>query len=149
MKNYIAIILLSSALVGCASTTEEDASQAENFCTDSNWTEVGKKVALSGKSVRTYLKYQERCPDLTGANKESYLDGFTVGVKEYCTFENGYEAGDTGKENINVCPLELRAGYDKGYRKGYKNLQANKAEVKRLAEIEQRRKEMDKSDSGR
>ena len=121
MKNYIAILLLSSALVGCQSTSVEDASQAENFCTDSNWSEVGHKVAASGKSVRTFLKYQERCQQLPETAKEAYLDGYTAGIKEYCTFENGYKAGDTGKENPNACPLELRAQYDEGFKRGHKN----------------------------
>lgn len=149
MKNYIAIILLASTLIGCQSTNKEDAMQAENFCTDSNWKEVGHKVALSGKSVRAFLKYQEQCKNLPESAKEAYLDGYTAGIKEYCTFDNGYKAGDTGIENTNACPLELRAEYDEGYKRGYRNLQANKAEVKRLAELEETRKATAKSNAQR
>jgi hypothetical protein len=149
MKNHMAIVLLAGTLTGCQSTAEDDPMQAENFCTNSNWTEVGRKVALSGKSVRTFLSYQERCEALPEEAKNAYLDGFTAGVKEYCTYENGFKAGDTGAINTNACPLELRGEYEKGFVKGQNNLKSNKAEMQRLAEIEQKRREANKSDSGR
>jgi hypothetical protein len=139
MKNYIAIVLLASALSACQSTEDENF-QAENFCTDSNWTEVGRNVAMSGKSVRTFLTFQKRCENLLPTAKSAYLDGFTAGIKEFCTYDNGFKAGDTGAENVQTCPLELRADYEKGFANGYKNLKENKDEIRRLAELEELRK---------
>ena len=141
MKKYITIILLANALSGCQLTAEDEIMQADNFCTDSNWTEVGHKVAMAGMPVRQFSKYQEHCQNLKNEGKSAYLDGFSAGIKEYCTYERGFEVGESGAKNPNTCPLELRANYDIGFNKGHSTLKGSEDERRMLANLERQGQE--------
>ena len=54
-----------------------------------------------------------------------YLDGYTVGIVEYCTYDNGYALGLRRGKFLNICPMELRAAYTKGYNQGVFELNEN------------------------
>jgi|TARA_B100000767_G_C19750295_1_gene530495 hypothetical protein len=134
MKNYIIVLFLASNLFACQSTEVESIQVGSNGCVNNNWTQIGTEIAQSGKSVRTFLKYKERCPDITLDDKTAYLEGYTLGIKEYCTFANGFKVGYEGGENIIVCPIEMRSAYKKGFDKGTKNLGLIKDKLKRDGE---------------
>jgi hypothetical protein len=134
MKNYIIVLFLASNLFACQSTEGDSFQLGSNACVNNNWTQIGKEVAKSGDSVRTFLKYQERCPDITLDDKTAYMEGYTSGIQEYCTFANGFKVAYEGGENVIVCPLELRSAYKKGFDKGAKNLELIKDKLKRDGE---------------
>jgi len=142
MKKYIAMVILGSALSGCQSTTEAGM-QAENLCTGSNWAEVGHKSAMSGLSVREFNKYQESCQNLPEEGRSAYLEGYTAGIKEYCTYENGFKVGESGVKNPNVCPLESRENYNVGFNNGHLTLKDKKDQLRFLADMERQGQQND------
>jgi len=145
MKNFIAVILLASLVTACQSTSSERSTDVSTLCSNDNWNELGKKMALAGKSVRTFNTYKDECGDrLPATAKETYLTGFRVGLKEFCTYENGYKSAEQGKQNNKSCPLELRTAFDHGYKKGAKDLQDNKDEARRLVDQAEQRKRVAK-----
>lgn len=87
-----------------------------DVCTN-NWTDTGYETATSGKSVRYFDVIKEKCGNkLPEQAKSDYLGGFTVGIKEYCTYENGHELASKSLPNQNTCPFELKEPFEKGYK---------------------------------
>lgn len=135
MKKIITIALTALSLSACQSTTDEV--QVSLSCTG-NWTNVGYDVAIDGKSVRTFSKYEEKCKELLGENaKSDYLDGYTKGIVEYCTYEQGFDLGESGKKNNKVCPHELGQNFERGFIAGERHLVEKKDQVKKEAELKE------------
>ena len=114
MNKHLVLILGIATLVGCNTTT----SQVE--CDNAiDWLSLSSEVALAGKSVREFDKYKASCCDnLPGNAQALYLDGYTAGIKQYCSYENGFKLGEKGIPDPQICPLEIRAEFDKGFRIG-------------------------------
>ncbi|MFY8350618.1 DUF2799 domain-containing protein [Pseudoalteromonas sp. SSM20] len=119
MRNNLnlGLIIGFMALAGCQSIPTDN----EFVCsTQTDWHQLGLTTAQKGKSVRAFDNYKAQCGDALPQNAQDlYLDGFTIGIKEYCTYENGFELAQKDIENPNVCPFEIRAEFDKGYKIGY------------------------------
>jgi hypothetical protein len=116
-------------LTACNSTT--NVTNAD-VCTN-DWGDIGYKTAISGKSVRYFNKFEEQCGDkLTNDAKSNYLDGFTSGIKEFCTYENGHKLGSKSLPNKNTCPFELKEEFEKGYNVAAVAQKKQKALVKRM-----------------
>lgn len=105
------LILLISACTG--NTTKDDL-----VCTNNDWSAIGYSTATKGLSVRTFDKYKEQCGKLPETALTTYLDGFTKGVTEYCTYDNGFLLGSKNVNKPESCPLELRAEFMRGYNQG-------------------------------
>jgi len=114
MKKTILTLVAAMLLGGCASTNEEFVCAG-----DTDWNQLGLTTASEGKTVRTFERYKATCGDKLPANaKDAYLDGYTVGIKEYCSYENGFKIGSLGLENPYICPFEIRKDFDKGFEIG-------------------------------
>ena len=138
MYKCLAIAMLSLGVSACNSTSE-----VVNYddCINNNWIEIGYKTATSGKSVRHFNTYIEQCEDKLADNaKATYLDGFKKGIKEYCTYENGYKVGSESKHNNNTCPFELRTEFDNGYKIAVIKLKETKARLSQLSDDLEARK---------
>lgn len=110
----IILPILAIALSACNSTSK---SVDLDKCNQTNWNEVGYETAMSGKSVRYFNKFEEQCGIKLAKNaKSQYIEGFTLGIKEYCTYDNGFEIASKSLPNKKTCPFELRADFDKGYK---------------------------------
>jgi hypothetical protein len=133
MYKIITVAMTICTLAACQSTTEK--AQIQVSCSG-NWADVGYKVALDGKSVRTFTKYEESCKESISANaKPDYLDGYTKGIVEYCIYETGFNLGESGQLNKKICPHELRQDFDKGFLAGRRALVEKKDRVKKEAEL--------------
>lgn len=114
MKKQFFMLLGIAALLGCNATSTQLACDAT-----SNWQVLGKQVALAGKSVREFDKYKASCGATLPDNAQAqYLDGYTAGINQYCSYENGFKLGEKGIPDPLICPLEVRAEFDKGFRIG-------------------------------
>lgn len=91
-------------------------------CTESekrDWYQVGYQTALDGKSIRSFDEYQSRCDGkIDKIAKNSYIDGYTKGIMEYCTYDKGYDLGINNFEDPKTCPFELRSAFNDGYKRG-------------------------------
>jgi len=128
------IPLVTFGLTACTSTSD-----TVNLvqCTNNNWTDVGYKIAKEGKSVRNFSKFEELCGEKLAENAKSlYLNGYSSGIKEYCTYDNGQKLGSKGIPNNNNCPFELREQFDKGHKVAALVLKEKKAMVKKMQEMQ-------------
>jgi Protein of unknown function (DUF2799). len=100
--------------------------------TEDHWAEVGYKTALKGKSVRTFDTFKAACGSTLGKPQQTaFVKGYTKGIFEFCTFNNGYELGLESIEKPTSCPLEIRAEFDKGYLRGAAVLRERLAKLHR------------------
>ena len=97
----IAIAVLSS----CASLSESQ-------CIAGDWQTVGFRDGSAGNPQSMLLQHQDACVKHgVIPQRESYLDGWTQGVRNYCTPENGFAIGDRGSSYANVCPDDLEPSF--------------------------------------
>lgn len=125
------------AAVGCGGNVKQVS------CVSRDWNQVGYDTAMSGRTVRTFDNLSSGCeaaPD--EAAKSAYLDGYTRGVLEYCTADNGYKMGAANHKPTEICPLEIRAAYAKGYQQGQLEHREAIQGMKRATEEAERRASM-------
>lgn len=128
MKMFFGIFLISVVLIGCGGNVKTDL-----VCSGQDWSKLGYETAMSGNSVRTFDRYRDDCGNkLEKQAMDAYLDGFTRGVLEYCTYENGYAIGLSGKPMPDACPLEARENFAKGFRLGSLEARETRNLVERL-----------------
>lgn len=136
----ILFVILSVLMLGCSSA--KTPGQSIN-CTGENWTEIGLTTARAAKSIRHFDTYVEQCgAQLEAGAKAAYIDGYTVGIIEFCNYENGYQLGLRNRENPQVCPAELRASFDKGYKVGLFELKEKMNEMSRHSRDAERKEDM-------
>ncbi|HMU66860.1 MAG TPA: DUF2799 domain-containing protein, partial [Cellvibrionaceae bacterium] len=113
MKTYGCLFAMAIALSGCAGGVKEVA------CSGQNWAGFGYKMGSEGRSVHEFDSHRSACgSNLEKGALKAYLDGYTRGIIEYCTYDNGYMVGSKNQSISDNCPAELRASYTKGYNLG-------------------------------
>lgn len=117
MKVIIAMlsfVVLSGWIAGCSTISKEQ-------CQVGDWNGIGEADGTKGKDKNAFYKYTEECAEYgVKPNHEQYKAGYAVGVKTYCTPQNGWEKGRSGARYYNVCPKTLSAAFLKNYNKGKK-----------------------------
>ncbi len=102
----------------------------EDECKSSDWHSLGLSNGKIGRNLLS--EHTKACseysiqPDITKYNK-----GLELGLKSYCTEENGYREGVSGKSYQRVCPIRLEVNFLKKYKLG-KKIHDNLAELRRL-----------------
>jgi len=135
-------LLLAAAVLGlggCASMTPEE-------CKTADWYEKGMSDGQHGRA-RAYLEDHVKACSEVGVrpNRERYMAGRDIGIRQYCTPHNGLQEGRRGASYANSCPPELEPAFLARYRAGYEVYRAQQ----RLDQINQRvqskQRELDKA----
>lgn len=126
------IILLTLFLSACSST--ETFITAEQ-CGTQNWKKLGYSSAMKGESIRVFDQVKKICNSQQASLAQPiFVDGYSDGLIEYCTFDNGFKIGESGLTSDSICPLELRKEFLAGYR------QAKLIRDQTLAEMEREKR---------
>lgn len=129
MSNKIFVAAAIALLSGCGGNVKSV------HCKGLNWSQQGYEAAQSGKSVREFDQFRNQCGErLEAGAMNAYVDGYTTGIREYCTYDNGYEQGYTKKVMGDFCPSELREAYEKGFRAGKFALQSRIENARNMGE---------------
>jgi hypothetical protein len=114
---FLALGLGALALAaGCTTVPPEQRAAA---CAQTDWYDYGVNDGVLGVPVSDRVDMFEDCTELgQPADVASYEAGRTEGLKEYCTVENGYEVGYSGRRYEEVCPPELEADFLQGLAQG-------------------------------
>ena len=144
MKNglYLLISAISTAaLMGCATLSK-------NECLQADWYELGWRDGNLGKPRSLFQEHADACVEHNvHADKTAYFRGRDDGLKNFCTYDNGFSQGRYGKSYTYVCPPELEASFLAGFRKGQKVYQYRRkvlALEKRLKLIDHKIQEKEK-----
>ena len=99
-------------LAGCAALSEKE-------CRSANWYEQGQRDALAGHDRTRLADIREACAEAgVRPNEPLYLQGWSLGVRQFCTPDNGARWGREGRSYSNSCPPELDAAFSDRYRAG-------------------------------
>lgn len=99
---------------GCATLSEDQ-------CKAGNWNAIGRNDGVSGMGTSRLASHQKACSEYgININTSEYNVGYNEGLTVFCTTENGFEQGKSGKNNARVCPGNLQVNFDKGYYEGKK-----------------------------
>ena len=92
---------------------------SEDTCMAGNWEAVGFKDGTNGKSSDRLSKIAESCAKYgVSVDNLSYMSGYEAGLPKYCTFQRGFERGESGSSYNQVCSGDLAAEYAPGYEEG-------------------------------
>lgn len=115
MRIRILAILITAgcfSLTGCETISEDD-------CKIGAWSEYGYDDGLNGRPSDRISDYAKRCQEFgVKPDMEVYLDGYNLGIKKYCTYEQGYERGENGESYNQACSGPLAVDFAPGYDEG-------------------------------
>ncbi len=107
-------IILTAALIGCASLNK-------NQCLQANWYELGWRDGSLGKPRSLFQKHADACvKHNVRAEKTEYYRGRDDSLKNFCTYDNGFSQGRYGKSYNYICPPDLETSFLAGFREGRK-----------------------------
>ena len=120
MKKIITFVLMGLFLglfTGCITSS----SVKRDYCRSLDVYKKGYLDVLSGKPTQSFNKEAQFCAEYEIVlNRDQYNKGRIAGLKEFCTYEKGYEFGLNAKQYQNICPQEKATEFLKGYEEGDK-----------------------------
>jgi hypothetical protein len=121
---------------------------SKNECLQADWYEIGWRDGNMGKPRALFQEHADSCADYNvRPNRGDYFRGRTDGLKNFCTYDNGFSQGRYGKNYRYVCPPEFEAPFLAGYndgRKVYRYEREVAALEKKLDSIEKQIQEKEK-----
>ncbi len=126
-------LLASVLLAGCAGKP----TVSEYQCRAGDWETIGFRDGASGFGETRLLAHQEACGEFAIVpDRGLYRQGYSRGLASYCTADNGYHAGLSGKNLNRYCSDDLREPYASAHADGY-TLYVARRDVREIhAEIE-------------
>lgn len=110
--NITAAIILLLQLSGCATLNESE-------CKTANWEIIGLEDGSKGRPNSHIGEHRKACSEYTiSPDLSAYLKGHGKGLKQYCTEQNGYQQGVSGKALSQVCSEDLAVDFSRGYQRG-------------------------------
>lgn len=118
-------------LTGCASISEDE-------CISGNWSDIGYKDGVNGKSRGKLADYAKTCIKYgVEPNRDVYLTAFENGLVKYCTFEQGLKLGENGSSYNQVCSGDLANGFSQGYDEGRVVYEINREHKRLISDYEE------------
>ena len=118
-------------LTGCASISEDE-------CISGNWSDIGYKEGVNGKSRGKLADYAKTCIKYgVEPNRDVYLTAFENGLVKYCTFEQGLKLGENGSSYNQVCSGHLANGFSQGYDEGRVVYEINREHKRLISDYEE------------
>mgnify|MGYP000887611048 FL=1 len=122
-------VVCAGLMTGCGGNVKRVS------CSGLDWNKFGYETALAGESVRTFDQYRDGCgARLEEGAMQTYMDGYSKGIAEHCTYKNGYALGFTKKSMSKSCPTELLAEYERGFKSGRFDLGVKVDSLKKMGE---------------
>jgi len=112
-------LIIAAAAGGAALVLGSCATMSAEQCTAGDWSGQGYIDGQAGMTMSHLDEHTEACakhgvtPDAA-----AYAAGRQQGLLHYCTPGKGFEVGRTGSGYAGVCPSDLEADFNYGYRDG-------------------------------
>lgn len=112
LRNTIMLTGFALMAVGCATISEES-------CIAGSWESLGYEDATTGESRGHFTKIAETCAKYDiKANAVEYRAGYDAGLRQYCTYDKGYDHGVSGYSLKTECREINSTSYLDGYNEG-------------------------------
>lgn len=134
----ITVVSLSIFLSSCATMSPKE-------CKVADWKDKGYQDAISGYSSSRLKEHRDACVKVkVKPDKSLYMVGYKKGEKEYCTYDNGIDAGENNKSVSKICNRNSKTKeFHKGYKIGnkrYKKQQEIKDKKDKLKTLDKKAK---------
>jgi hypothetical protein len=114
LLNIFTYVIIAVVLIGCSTLSK-------NECLQADWYEIGRRDGNMGKPRALFQEHVEACVEHNvRANRGDYFRGRDDGLKNFCTYDNGFSRGRFGNARTYVCPPELEAPFMAGFNDGLK-----------------------------
>lgn len=88
-------------------------------CQELDWYELGRQDGAKGHKNNNRREIATVCPDSDHSLSEAlYHNGFDAGASQYCSPENGFELGRSGRTYADICPPLLQDEFLQSYQRG-------------------------------
>ncbi len=102
----------SAALTSCATLDEKQ-------CTSVDWRQLGEDNGAHGQPSDFVERHVDACSRYNlPVDRTSWREGWEVGIRRYCTPQNGLNEGRAGHSYAGSCPPEVAFGFEDAYRAG-------------------------------
>lgn len=116
---FAVLLVLAASAAGCSTITPAERAAA---CRATDWSRYGYNDGLLGVPAEERTELFADCAELGHpANTAAYQAARARGLMEYCTVENGYDVGRSGRRYRNVCPPGSAQDFLQGYQQGRKD----------------------------
>ncbi len=114
---YFKILIFSSLFISC-SFFEVFESFDEEDCKKVSWIKLGNDQAQQGFPYERLAHFQQICSEYkVSINEEEFKTGYQSGLKKYCTYHRGYEAGQKDQKYLGICPKDSEYEFLRGLQK--------------------------------
>lgn len=115
MKNITRLAFYLLVLLGVSSCATMDKSE----CLQADWQMIGMEDGAAGRQLSYIGTRRKDCAEHgVTPNLDQYNAGRAEGLKQFCTYKNGYRHGSNGNSNSDVCQGALQGPYADGFNKG-------------------------------
>lgn len=117
MNKFTRCILMLLLLTACSTVESPKNTFA---CSELDWYEIGRSDGVQGHDSMAYKGKQENCSGFSNLDHEKYVNGWYSGVDLFCTPQQGFAYGRSGKKYLDICPSSKETAFLEAYRKGLK-----------------------------
>ncbi len=101
----IMVLALPLILSACATLDESQ-------CQTTNWRDLGQRNGQQGRASSYVAEHEKACARFgIPVDNKSWRAGWEVGIREYCTPQNGLRVGIDGKSYAQSCPADVAPGF--------------------------------------
>ena len=105
-------IVASLVLGGCATMNQSE-------CLNANWRMIGLEDGSNGRELSHIGNHRKACAEFNiSPDLEQYQLGHTQGLRQYCTYNKGFQQGSHGNTYKSICPPDLVGDFRFGHQRG-------------------------------
>lgn len=98
-----------NAATSCATLNEKE-------CQTVDWRALGQEDGMNGRAASHIDRHREACAEHKLPVQDApWHEGWAVGIRLYCTPQNGLRVGQAGSQYAGSCPADLSAGFETAY----------------------------------
>jgi hypothetical protein len=106
------LVVSGFALSTCATLNEKE-------CQAANWAQLGQSDGAAGHPFNYVELHREACSKHgIPVNDQQWQSGWQVGIRLYCTPQNGLLVGREGRSYENSCPADMSLEFLNAYQVG-------------------------------
>ena len=110
-------LFLTGILTACVTTK----AVRQSYCKNIDTYKLGRLDVSKGKTVESFHRTSKKCVRYgVELNQREYEKGRKEELQTFCSYEKGYEFGESGKKYWKICPERSEREFLKGYKKGDK-----------------------------
>ncbi len=135
------LVVAGLALSTCATLNEEE-------CQTANWAQLGQSDGAAGRPSNYVELHREACAKHgVPVNDQQWFTGWQVGIRLYCTPQNGLLVGRDGKSYQNSCPADMNLEFLNAYQVGKRVFDARKELTDARSELDRALSDLEDADA--